>query len=81
MTNFNEEFKKVFHYDDNIMSYECKINQYEFHLVHDVDTLFKLGNILTTYIASYRENIVKKELVTQTSHKRNRPAPMCGVEP
>lgn len=55
--------QKVFHYDDNIMSYECKINQYEFHLVHDVDTLFKLGNILTTYIASYRENIVKKELV------------------
>ena len=55
--------RKSVHYDDIVLSYECRINQFEFHLVHDTVMLSKLGTIFNNCVASYRTMILKGQRI------------------
>ena len=46
-------------YNEKILAYECKINDYEFHLVHETDKLPKIGFALENCVATYREQVVR----------------------
>ena len=46
-------------YDAKILSYECKVNDYEFHLVHDTKMLHRIGTALNNCVATYREQVLR----------------------
>ena len=51
LSNHNKNIRLL--YKKNILSYECKINGYEFHLAHDTDSLYLFGKNLKNCVASY----------------------------
>lgn len=54
---------RAIHYEDKFLSYECRINQYEFRLVHDTAMLSKLGVIFHMVVASHRERLIRNESI------------------
>ena len=52
------EFYKLI-YDAKILSYECKINDYEFRLAHDTKTLHRIGAAMSNCVATYREQVLQ----------------------
>ena len=50
-------------YSEEILKYECKINQYEFRLVHDTAMLLKLGAIFHNCVATYEKRVINRESI------------------
>ena len=50
-------------YSEEVLKYECKINQYEFRLVHDTVILPKLGTIFHNCVASYESRAIAHESI------------------
>ena len=45
-------------YPPEILAYECKINEYTFHIVHDTKYLPHVGMELNNCVATYRQKVL-----------------------
>ena len=64
ITSFSQNWShhKIY-YNDEILKYECRINQYEFRLVHNTAMLPKLGAMFNNCVASYRQRVLSHEAI------------------
>lgn len=59
-------------YDENVLSYECKINDYEFHLAHCTNELVKIGISIENCVATYRRRVIDHQsIIFYVRHKKN----------
>ena len=64
ITSFSQNLShhKIY-YSDEILKYECRINQYEFRLVRNTAILPKLGAAFNNCVASYRQRVLSHETI------------------
>ncbi len=55
LSNHNKNIRLL--YKKDILSYECNLNGYEFHLAHDTDSLYLFGKDLKNCVASYAARV------------------------
>lgn len=71
VTAYSKGLKDVrISYEPHILSYECKINGYEFRLVHDTHTLRHAGLMLQNCVATYREAVINhRSIIVLVRHE------------
>ena len=64
ITNISQGSKHYrIRHGEEILKYECKINQYEFRLVHDTAILSELGSIFHNCVATYEKRVINHESI------------------
>lgn len=64
VTALSENWKHTrIRYDENILSYECRVGEYEFRLVHNTGMLPKLGAVFNNCVATYRDRVIKHKSI------------------
>ena len=64
VTSLSENWKHTkIKYDEKILAYECRIEEYEFRLVHNTGMLPKLGAVFNNCVATYRDRVINHKSI------------------
>lgn len=81
VTAYSKNLKDVhISYEPHILAYECKINGYEFRLVHDTRTLRHVGLTMQNCVATYREEVISHRSVIVVVWHKDRHAACIEIQ-
>ena len=64
VTSLTENWKHIrIEYDAKILSYECRVGEYEFRIVHNTGMLPKLGAVFNNCVATYRDRVINHQSI------------------